>query len=214
MVGDQTLAQVSDLTNQQWEMAASFVSGEVDSFLHDSINGEGVISSAGASSAQTSGMPARSAISKVRQHPYARMGDPGRDRNTHPEEHPDPLNCPRNGRPLAAPVAWREQAKSVQSNNITAHALLGALATSHVDATSPSLNVREWVDNIASYLQNPLYVNLGGGSIGDTIKRCRSTFQQETGSNFVSMLTYMQLAIQCQRYASFPQALAFAGIDA
>lgn len=203
-------------------MATSFVSGEVDSFLHDSINGEeGVISSAGASSAQTSGMPARSAISKVRQHPYARKGDrrdsntrPGRDHNTHPEEHPHPPNCPRNGRPLTAPVAWREQAKSVQSNNITAHALLGTLATAHVDATSPSLNVREWVDDVASYLQNPLYVNLGGGSIGDTIKRCRSTFQQETGSNFVSMLTYMQLAIQCQRYASFPRALAFAGIDA
>jgi len=87
-------------------MSASFVSGEVDSFLHDSINSEGMISSAGASSAQTSGMPARSAINKVCQHPYARMGHPGRDHKTHPEEHPDPLNCPRNGHPLAAPVVW------------------------------------------------------------------------------------------------------------
>ena len=170
-------------------MPANFVSDEVESFLHDSINSGGVISSAGASSAQTSGMPARSGISKVHQHPYARM----KNRSAHPAEHLDPLNCPRNGHP---------------PNNITAHALLGALATSHVDATgSPSPNVRGWVDNIVSYLQDPLSVNLGlgGGSIGDTINCCRSTFHQETGSNFVSMLTYMQLAIQCQRYAGFPQ---------
>jgi hypothetical protein len=176
--------------------AADDISAEVDSFLHNSINTQ-------PPSAQTSsGMPTRSAVSKVRQHPYARMGD----HNTHPGEHPGPLNCPRNGRALAAPAAWREQARSVQSNNITAHALLVALATSHVDTTSPLLNVRGWVDNIASYLQDPAFVNLGGGSIGDTINRCRSTFHQETGSSFVSMLTYMQLAIQCQRYASLPQA--------
>src|ERR1700710_243728 len=136
------------------------------------------------------------------QHPYARMGD----HNTHPGEHPGLLNCPRNGHALAAPAAWREQARSVQSNNITAHALLVTLASSHVDTTSPLLNVRGWVDNIASYLQDPAFVNLGGGSIGDTINRCRSTFHQETGSSFVSMLTYMQLAIQCQRYPSLPQA--------
>jgi hypothetical protein len=147
-------------------------------------------------------MPTRSAASKVRQHPYAcTVGDP--------VEHLDPLRCPGNGRPLAAPVVQQAKARSAQTNNITAHALLGTLATSHVDTTSPSPNIQleGWIDNITSYLQDPHYINLGGGSIGDTINRCRSTFwHPEPGSSFVSMLTYMQLAIQCQRYVMFPQA--------
>jgi hypothetical protein len=159
-------------------------------------------SSTQASSAQiSSSMPTRSAASKVRQHPYAcTVGDP--------VEHLDPLSCPGNGHPLAAPVVQCQQAKarSAQSNNITAQALLGTLATSHVDTTSPSPNIQGWIDNIVSYLQDPHYINLGGGSIGDTINRCRSTFHPEPGSSFVSMLTYMQLAIQCQRYVMFSQA--------
>jgi hypothetical protein len=132
-----------------------------------------------------------------RQHPYARVDDDGQ-----PEaggDAPFDPNCPRNGRSLAAPVAWREQARSVQSNNITADALIGALATPHLNTISPSLNVRAWVNEIASYLKDPHHVKLGGGSIRDLITRCRSMSHQQTGASFVAMVTYMQLAMQCQR---------------
>ncbi|KAG0699446.1 hypothetical protein DFH29DRAFT_1001957 [Suillus ampliporus] len=109
-------------------------------------------------------------------------------------------NCPCGGHPFVAHASWWEQAKAVHSNHITADALIGALATPHIDATSPSLNVCAWVKEIASYLQHPHYVNLGGGSIGETIARCHSISHQQTGSSFVAMLTYMQLAIQCQSF--------------
>ncbi|KAG2083089.1 uncharacterized protein F5147DRAFT_660271 [Suillus discolor] len=107
-------------------------------------------------------------------------------------------NCPRGGRPLVAHASWREQAKAVRSNHITADALIGALATPRIDAASPSLNFCAWVKEIVSYLQHPHYVNLGGGSIGETIACCHSISHQQNGSSFVAMLTYMQLAIQCQ----------------
>ncbi|KAJ8580515.1 hypothetical protein M405DRAFT_869419 [Rhizopogon salebrosus TDB-379] len=82
-------------------------------------------------------------------HPYARMDDHGAhpkvrgDGGNHAPFLPAPFdpNCPRNGRPLAAPAAWRVQARSVCSNNITADALIGALATPHANSVSPSLNV-------------------------------------------------------------------------
>ena len=108
-------------------------------------------------------------------------------------------NCPRNERPLTAPAAWRAQTRSVRSNNITADALIGALATPHANSVSPSLNVGGWVNEIGSYLQDPHYVKLRGGSIGDVIKQCRSISHQQTGASFVAMVTYMQLAIQCRR---------------
>jgi hypothetical protein len=142
-----------------------------------------------------------------RQHPYARTDDNG----PHPKARGDgsnqapPVpagidpNCGRNGRPLAAPTAWRAQARSVRSNNITADALIGALATPHVNSVSPSLNVRGWVNEIATYLQDPHFVRLRGGSMGDVIKQCQSISHQQTGASFVAMVTYMQLAIQCQR---------------
>ncbi|KAG1850758.1 hypothetical protein C8R48DRAFT_778107 [Suillus tomentosus] len=86
---------------------------------------------------------------------------------------------------------------AVHSNHITTDALIGALATPRVDTTSPSLNVGAWVKEIVSYLQNPHYVNLGG-SIGETIAHCHSISHLQTGSSIVTMLTYMQLVIQCQ----------------
>lgn len=90
-------------------------------------------------------------------------------------------------------------ARSVGSNNITADALIGALATAHVNSFSPSLNVGRWVYEIMSYIQDPLCVKLRGGSIGDVVKQCRSMSHQQTGADFVAMVTYMQLAIKCQR---------------
>ena len=98
-------------------------------------------------------------------------------------------NCPRNGRPLAAPAAWRAQARSIQSNNLTADALIAALATPHVNTVSPSLNVRGWVKEIASYLKDPHYVKLCGGSMGDVIEQCGSISHQQIGASFVLMVT-------------------------
>ncbi|KAJ8580613.1 hypothetical protein M405DRAFT_888597, partial [Rhizopogon salebrosus TDB-379] len=128
-----------------------------------------------------------------RWHPYAHMDDHG----AHPKVHgdggnhapflPAPFdpNCPWNGHPLAAPAAWQVQAR--------------ALATPHANSVSPSLNVGGWVNEIGSYLQDPHYVKLQGGSIGDMIKQCRSISHQQTGASFVAMVTYMQLAILCRR---------------
>jgi hypothetical protein len=142
-----------------------------------------------------------------RCHPYARMDDHGAhpkvrgDGGNHAPFLPAPFdpNCPRNGRPLAAPAAWRVQARSVRSNNITADALIGALATPHANSVSPSLNVGGWVNEIGSYLKDPHYVKLRGGSIRDVVKQCRSISHQQTGASFVAMVTYMQLAILCRR---------------
>jgi hypothetical protein len=146
-------------------------------------------------------------IATKRQHPYARMDDNGPhlkargDGSNHAPFVPVPFNpnCPQNGRPLAAPAAWQAQARAARSSNITADALIGALAAPRVNSVSPSLNVQGWVNEIASYLRDPHYVKLRGGSMGDVIKQCRSISHQQTGASFVAMVTYMQLAIECQR---------------
>ena len=98
-------------------------------------------------------------------HPYARphLGDGSNQASFVPAGFD--MNCPWNGRPLVAPAAWWVQARSVQSNNITADALIGALATAHLNSVSPSLNVREWGNEIATYLQDPHFVSLQGGSM-------------------------------------------------
>jgi hypothetical protein len=145
------------------------------------------------------GFKAAKSSAMKRHHPYARphLGDGSNQAPPIPAGFD--TNCPRNGRPLAAPAAWRAQARSVQSNNITADALIGALATAHLNSVSPSLNVREWVNEISTYLQDPHFVSLRGGSMGDVIKQCQSIAHQQTGASFVAMVTYMQVAIQCQR---------------
>jgi len=131
-------------------------------------------------------------------HPYAH----GDGSNQHASFIPAAFNqnCPQNERPLTVSAACQQaQARFGQSKNITADALIEALATPDVNSVSPSLNVREWVNEIASYLQDPHCVKLRGGSMGDVIKQCQSISQQQTGASFVAMVTYMQLAIQCKR---------------
>ncbi|KAG1744837.1 hypothetical protein EDB19DRAFT_1960514 [Suillus lakei] len=114
-------------------------------------------------------------LCQLNQHPYAPPGGP-----IPPE---DIINVrppyPHNGRCLRAAQMWQEQATSIQSASfITSNALITTLATPHAESTASHLNVWVWVNNAMSYLK-----------------------QQEvhtTGSSFIAMITYMQLAMQCQ----------------
>ena len=136
----------------------------------------------------------RGKAKKSRQLPYTRPeggGDP-----------PSDPNCPRNGTRLAPAQSWRQEAQMVQSNNICADTIIGALAAPHVDSTSTSPSsskVQDWVSGIMEFLQNPRIFTLGESSIGEVIMNCRGIPQQMSGSSFVAMLTYMQLSITCQR---------------
>lgn len=157
----------------------------------------------------------RGKAKKSRQLPYARPECPRKGTRlakksrqlpyTRPEGGGDPPsdpNCPRNGTRLAPAQSWRQEAQMVQSNNICADTIIGALAAPHVDSTSTSPSsskVQDWVSGIMEFLQNPRIFTLGESSIGEVIMNCRGIPQQMSGSSFVAMLTYMQLSITCQR---------------
>ena len=52
------------------------------------------------------------------------------------------------------------------------------------------------------YTTSTLYVTKRNSvfpDVGDVIKQCQSIAHQQTGASFVAMVTYMQVAIQCQR---------------
>ncbi|KAG0705275.1 hypothetical protein DFH29DRAFT_873092 [Suillus ampliporus] len=120
-------------------------------------------------------------LHQLNQHPYAPPGGP-----IPPE---DVINarppCPRNGRRLRAAQMWQAQATSIQSASfITSDALIATLATPHAESTASHLDVRVWVDNAVSYLKQQEGIQLGVCSIEAMIAR--------------SMITYMQLAMQCQ----------------
>jgi hypothetical protein len=87
---------------------------------------------------------------------------------------------------------------------MTAHALIGMLSSASIESTSPSSNVRMWVADILSYLEDSSSIKLGGGSvIEDVISSCQAISQQHTGFSFVIMVAYMQLATVCQRYVKW-----------
>jgi hypothetical protein len=109
-------------------------------------------------------------------------------------------HCPRNGRRRPAPQTWQAQATSIRSSSfITSDALIATLASPRVDSTSSSLNVQLWVTSSISHFTAPDSIQLAGGSIEQTIARCHLISIQTTGSSLVAMITYMQLAIRCQR---------------
>jgi uncharacterized protein (UPF0147 family) len=151
-----------------------------------------------------------------RQHPYGRKcagnfnddNSPSGDVAAHGQVahaliHPDPT-CPRNGRRLAPRASWQEQACSFRPKDMTAHALIGVLSSASIDSTSPSSNVRTWVADILSYLEDSSSIKLGGGSaMEDVISSCQTLSQQHTGFSFVIMVAHMQLAIVCQRYVHY-----------
>ncbi|KAG1738831.1 uncharacterized protein EDB91DRAFT_1248992 [Suillus paluster] len=115
-------------------------------------------------------------LRQLNQHPYAPPGGP-----IPPE---DIINA---------------QATSIQSTSfITSDALIATLATPHVESTASHLNVRVWVDNTVSYLKQQEGIQLGVCSIEAMIARCRLVSVHTTGSSFTAMITYMQLAMQCQ----------------
>lgn len=137
-------------------------------------------------------------LRQLRRHPYARTGAA-----IDPKVALFQPDCPRNGRRLCAPPRWQRQATSIRSNSfITSDALIAIIASARLDSTSSSLDARLWVTNAVSYLKTPDRVELAGGSIEQTIARCHSISIQTTGSSLVAMITYMQLAIQCQRYCT------------
>lgn len=109
-------------------------------------------------------------------------------------------HCPRNGKRLPAPQTWQAQATSIRSSSfITSDALIATLASPRVDSTSSSLDVQLWVASSMSHFTAPDSIQLAGGSIEEMIARCHLHTIQTTGSSLVAMITYMQLAIQCQR---------------
>ncbi|KIK35673.1 hypothetical protein CY34DRAFT_95694 [Suillus luteus UH-Slu-Lm8-n1] len=133
-------------------------------------------------------------LRQLHRHPYARTGT-----TIDPKVALFQPDCPRNGRRLCAPPRWQRQATSIRSNSfITSDALIAIIASARLDSTSSSLDTRLWVTNAVSYLKTPDRVELAGGSIEQTIARCHSISIQTTGSSLVAMITYMQLAIQCQ----------------
>ncbi|KAG1868759.1 hypothetical protein C8R48DRAFT_771536 [Suillus tomentosus] len=133
-------------------------------------------------------------LRRLHRHPYTPTGTA-----VNPRVVPFQPDCPRNGRRLHAPPRWQAQATSITSNSfITSDALIAVLASARVDSTSSSLNVQSWVANSTSYLKDPGGVELAGGSLEQTIARCHLISIQTAGSSLVAMITYMQLAIQCQ----------------
>jgi hypothetical protein len=141
-------------------------------------------------------------LRQLNQHPSAPPGGanlPGEPIDMRPFR-PNPT-CPRNGRRLHAAQIWQAQATSIQSASfITSDALIGTLATPHVESTASHLDVRAWVNNALSYLKQQDGVVLGVGSVETMIARCQLVSVHATGSSFIAMITYMQLAMQCQRY--------------
>lgn len=137
-------------------------------------------------------------LRQLHRHPYARIGA-----TINPKVALFERDCPRNGRRLRAPPRWRRQATSIRSNSfITSDALIAIIASARVDSMSSSLDARLWVTNTISYLKTPDSVELAGGSIQQTVACCHLISIQTTGSSLVAMITYMQLAIQCQRYCT------------
>jgi hypothetical protein len=133
---------------------------------------------------------------RLRQHPYTVLKDSICRKVTL-----DDRRCPRNGRTLPAPQMWQEQATSIRSHSfITSDALIAALAAPRVGSVASSLDVQTWVASSLAYLKVPESVELGGGSVEEMVARCRLLSVQATGSSLVAIITYMQLAIQCQRY--------------
>ncbi|KAG2737165.1 hypothetical protein P692DRAFT_20762436 [Suillus brevipes Sb2] len=145
---------------------------------------------------------------RLRQHPYTVLKDSICRKVTL-----DDRRCPRNGRTLPAPQMWQEQATSIRSHSfITSDALIAALAAPRVGSVASSLDVQTWVASSLAYLKVPESVELGGGSVEEMVARCRLLSVQATGSSLVAIITYMQLAIQCQSIMGASTAAESRGI--
>jgi hypothetical protein len=95
----------------------------------------------------------------------------------------------------------------VKTRHISADSLITALAALTIQSTTPSLDVATWASDIMSHLSEPVNVRVGNGVLEDIIIRCQGLAQQNAGFTFVSITTYMQLAIKCQRCVSLTLVL-------
>jgi len=104
------------------------------------------------------------------------------------------LPCHRNGLPLPAQPVWKEQKNAELVPSREACALLAMISTVHYDSKVHS--PYQWLDSIRHTFQSS---DTGHQDLQSILARCQMNSLREAGINFLSMLSYIQLAFEVER---------------
>lgn len=104
--------------------------------------------------------------------------------------------CRRNGQRLQQDVQWRVARNLVKTSNLTADALVSALAAANFD--SHLYNPATWMNSVRNFFGDSADVD-GQGGLPSIVMQCNALGTKEVGASFLSMLLCIQLAFKCQR---------------
>jgi hypothetical protein len=139
---------------------------------------------------------------------YAQLTETGKNMRYHPyredregegqNEPQGKRNCKRNGRVKgrAAIANWGIGEKMAKTSNLSCEAVISALAVVHPQALRCDLDV--WIEALQD-LRPERGSFLLDGSLSTLLQRCQDSTDSFLKSEFVSMLSRVQLAIKCQR---------------
>jgi hypothetical protein len=156
---------------------------------------------------------------------YAQLTETGKNMRYHPyredregegqNEPQGKRNCKRNGRVKgrAAFANWGIGEEMAKTSNLSCEAVISALAVVHPQALRRDLDA--WIEALQDLrpdLRDPQPERgsfLLDGSLSTLLQQCQDSTDSFLKSEFVSMLSRMQLAIKCQRQVLSLPVLVF-----
>jgi hypothetical protein len=104
-------------------------------------------------------------------------------------------NCPRRGGPLVAGARWTIGENTARSSNVSAEAIIGSIAS--FDA-SQRMDLTSWISSILGAIKG--MENEKGSGLPSLVGRCRTFSGIGVGWSFMTMVSRLQLAVNCLRY--------------
>jgi hypothetical protein len=137
---------------------------------------------------------------------YVQLTETGKNTRYHPyregegqnEQQRNLRSCKRNGKVKAgaAIARWGVGDKMAKTSNLSCEAVISALAVAHPQALRCDLDA--WIEALQDL--RPEYGSfLLDDSLSTVLQRCQDSTDSFLKSEFVSMLSRVQLAIKCQR---------------
>ncbi|KAG1891942.1 hypothetical protein F4604DRAFT_1565025, partial [Suillus subluteus] len=104
--------------------------------------------------------------------------------------------CPRRGGPLVAGARWTIGENTARSSNISAEAIIGSIVSFNA---SHKMDLTSWISSVLGTLKARENDPKTGAGLPCLVERCRTYSGMGVGWSFMTMVSRLQLAVNCLR---------------